>query len=150
MWMIAGVVLVVVVVAVLLAFFVVRPRAARQLQDSVQLMANETHGQPPKELLPAKCETISLAHMQELRGVGVISVTDHGVIFAAANPDRTLIIPRDAVISARAAKVSTTPTGEVKHPRDLLVINWNRTDNTQAEAGFTVARIEQVTKVLNN
>lgn len=79
-------------VAVGVFFFVMRPRAVRQLRSSAELLAKETHGRAPLVMAAAKCEAISLPAKRDYVGVGMLALTEHVVVFSAANPDRTLII----------------------------------------------------------
>lgn len=127
-WIVLGAVLVVMVAIILYSFFVVRPRSGRQLRASLELLARETHGREPNVVVPAKCVSPP-ATRKELAGVGVLAVTDHGVVFAAADPDRTLIIERRGLSSA-------TPGGSA---RGRLALQWTPESGPAGSAEFLVA-----------
>ncbi len=135
-WLVLGALLIVVVVLVFIAFFVLRPRAVRQLRASAELLARETHGRAPLVLAPAKCESITLPEKQALVGVGMLALTEHGVVFAAANPDRTLIIPREDVITAngKGPTGDQQPAGDDRVPH--LRITWRSASSSEATVVF--------------
>ena len=135
-WIVLGVLLVALVAVVLIAFFVMRPRAVRQLRASAQLLARETHGRSPLVLSAAKCESISLPAKQNLLGVGMLALTEHGVVFAAANPDRTLIIPRVDVIAANQSG-GGAKSGVGRIPQ--LEVSWRSAGGTEATVVFDTA-----------
>ena len=143
LWIVLGVVLVALVALVLYSFFVVRPKSVAQLRASVELLARETHGNPPALLLPAKCENVTAPGKGDVTGIGVVSVTDQGLIFAAAKPDRTLIIPRADITSA----TSSGPGGGPKTGARVSV-EWRRSTGDTAQATFTLANAEALLDAL--
>ena len=134
LWIVIGVVLVALVALVLYSFFVVRPKSVAQLQASVELLARETHGHPPDLLLPAKCESVTAPGKGDVPGIGVVSVTDQGLIFAAAKPDRTLIIPRADITSARTSGPGGGPKSAAR-----VTVEWRRSTGEEAGVTFTLA-----------
>lgn len=139
LWIVLGVLLIAVVGVVLYTFFVVRPRSVGQLKASAELLARETHGRKPELLVPAKCEAISAADKESLLGVGVMALTEHGVVFAAANPDRTLIVPRAAVTHAGTDHTLTGATVTAKSSIPMLVLHWRSAAGAAVQAAFTMA-----------
>ncbi len=135
MWIVLGILLVALVAVVLVAFFVMRPRAVRQLRASAELLARETHGRTPLVLGSAKCDSITLPAKQNLLGVGMLALTEHGVVFAAANPDRTLIIPRVDVIRAKSPAGTAPAVGRIPQ----LEITWRSAGGTEATVVFDTA-----------
>lgn len=135
LWITLGIVLVAVVAMVLYSFFVVRPRSIGQLKASAELLARETHGRQPLVMGPAKCSAISAPDKEPLLGVGVLALTEQGVIFAAANPDRTLIVPREAVTAANGA----TQDGASAGSGATLNLAWRNAAGHDVQADFTVA-----------
>ena len=143
LWIVLGVVLIALVALILYSFFVVRPRSTAQLQASVALLARETHGKPPDLLLPAKCESVSVASKQDVPGIGVVSVTDQGLVFAAANPDRTLIIARSDI----TATTSSGPGGGARTAARVTV-QWRRNSGDEAQITFTLAHAQALLAAL--
>ncbi|MDQ1248672.1 MAG: hypothetical protein QG597_3045 [Actinomycetota bacterium] len=138
-WIVLGVLLVVIVAAVLYTFFVVRPRSVSQLKASAELLARETHGRKPILLVPAKCEAISAAAKESLLGVGVMALTEQGVVFAAANPDRTLIVPRSAIDQAGTDRELQGATVAAKSSIPMLILRWHSGAGEDVQAAFTLA-----------
>jgi hypothetical protein len=138
-WIVLGVLLVVIVAVVLYTFFVVRPRSVGQLKASAELLVRETHGRKPLLLVPAKCEAISTAAKESLRGVGVLALTEHGVVFAAANPDRTLIVPLSGILEAGTAKSLQGATAAAKSSIPMLTLRWRTSGGDEIQGAFTMA-----------
>ena len=92
-------------------------------------------------MTPAKCEAVSAPEKEVLRGVGVLALTEQGVIFSAANPDRTLIVPRDAVNQSELVTTFQGANSQVTG-RSLLAVGWRNADEQQVSAAFTVANPE--------
>ncbi|MFI0432587.1 MAG: hypothetical protein ACH36H_05560 [Candidatus Nanopelagicales bacterium] len=125
-WLVLGVLLVALLISVLYAFFFVRPRTTKQITASLQVLVRETHGVAAELLAPAKCLATSAPSRQELTGLGVLGLTAQGLVFAAAEPDRSMLVARDSVVAADAVPMSgakgagtgrldvrwTTPGGE--------------------------------------
>lgn len=139
LWIVLGVLLIAVVGVVLYTFFVVRPRSVGQLKASAELLARETHGRKPILLVPAKCEAISAADKESLLGVGVLALTEQGVVFAAADPDRTLIVPRSAVTQAGTDHTLAGATSTAKSSIPMLVLHWRNAAGEAVQAAFTLA-----------
>ena len=138
-WWVLGVVLLLVVGGVLYLFFIARPRNTAQVEASVKVLAREIHGRAPDTLIPATCVAVSDPGRQDLPGLGVLGLTAQGLFFAAANPDRTLIISRSAISSAEVAKSAQGPDGPVSAPLPMVVVNWAGADGKPRQAGFTVS-----------
>lgn len=138
-WWLLGAVLVLVVGGVLYLFFVARPRNTAQVEASVKVLAREIHGRPPDTLAPATCVAISAPDKQDLPGLGVLALTPQGLFFAAAEPDRTLIVNRSTISQAEVAKSVQGPDGPVGAPLPMVVVHWQSPDGAQRQAGFTVS-----------
>lgn len=138
-WWVLGALLLLVVGGVLYLFFVARPRNTAQVEASVKVLAREIHGRAPDTLIPATCVAISAPDKPELPGLGVLALTGQGLFFAAANPDRTLVISRSAITSSDVAKSVQGPDGPVSAPLPMVVVNWTGGDDTPRQAGFTVS-----------
>jgi hypothetical protein len=125
------------VALVVIAFFVLRPRAVRQLRASAELLAKETHGRKPLVLASAKCESISLPDKQAVCGVGMLALTEHGLVFAAANPDRTLIIPRVDIINVngQGSSADSGSTSGVPGVPQLRIM-WRSAAGSEATVAF--------------
>lgn len=138
-WIVLGVLLVAIVTVVLYTFFVARPRSVGQLKASTELLARETHGRKPLLLVPAKCDAITAADRERLLGVGVLALTEQGVVFAAANPDRTLIVPRSAIIYAGTDRTLAGATVTAKSSIPMLIMRWRTPAADEISAAFTLA-----------
>lgn len=138
-WWVLGAVLLVVVGAVLYLFFVARPRNTAQVEASVKVLAQQTHGRPPDTLAAATCVAISAPEKQDLPGLGVLALTTEGLFFAAANPDRSLIVSRSTISEVEVAKSVQGPDGPVSAPLPMVVVHWQAPDGAQRQAGFTVS-----------
>jgi len=134
-WLVLGLLLVPIVTGVLYVFFVVRPRSSTQVVASVQLLVDQTHGRRPDVIVPATCEAITAPHKADLVGLGALATTSQGVFFAAANPDRVLIVPRADVVSAMVATSAQSLNGPVTKLLPMLVLRWRHADEV-LEAGF--------------
>ncbi len=138
-WLVLGVILVALVASMVYAFFVLRPRLARQVQSSVAVIAEELHGREPLAIVPARCEGVSENARAALVGVGSLALTEHGVVFGAGDPPRSLIIPRNRISSAAVAKTFTAAETTV-HKRDpMLVIRWASATDHESAVAFTIA-----------
>lgn len=138
-WWLLGAVLLLVVGGVLYLFFVARPRNTAQVQASVKVLANEIHGRAPETLVAATCVAVSAADKQDLPGLGVLALTPQGLFFAAANPDRTLIINRATISRTEVAKTVAGPSGPVGAPLPMVVVHWQAPDGAERQAGFTLS-----------
>lgn len=138
-WWVLGAVLLLVVGGVLYLFFVARPRNTAQVEASVKVLAREIHGRPPDTLVAATCVAISAPDKQGLPGLGVLALTAQGLFFAAAAPDRTLIVDRSAITLAEVSKSVQGPEGDVGAPLPMVVVHWQAPDGAQLQAGFTVS-----------
>mgnify|MGYP000867249507 FL=1 len=137
-WAVLGVILIGLLASIGWAFFVVRPRLARQVQASVAVVARELHGQQPLSIVPAKCEGITDERRADLVGVGTLALTEEGVVFGAGNPDRSLIIARNSITSASVARQLEGSGTPVKKRSPMLAIQWQGSDEQQTTVVFTV------------
>lgn len=146
-WLILGVVLIAIVGAVLYLFFVARPRSTSQVTAAVQVLVDHTHGQRPDVLLPATCVATTAPHKSDIPGLGALAVTGQGVLFAAANPDRVLIIPRAELVSASVSKSANSSQGQVSKVLPMLVLQW-RQGGQAVDAAFTVPDPDSLARTL--
>ena len=138
-WLVLGVVLVALVASMVYAFFVMRPRLARQVQSSVSVIAEELHGREPLLIVPARCAGVSDSSRAALVGVGSLAVTEHGVVFGAGDPPRSLIIARNRISSAAAENTFGASETKVRKRDAMLVIRWLSANDNESAAAFTVA-----------
>lgn len=138
-WWVLGALLLLVVSGVLYLFFVARPRNTAKVEASVKVLAREIHGRPPDTMLAATCVAISAPDKQDLPGLGVLALTAQGLFFAAADPDRTLIVNRSAISQAEVAKSVQGPDGPVGAALPMVVVHWRASDGSPRQAGFTVS-----------
>lgn len=135
-WIVLGVLLVALVAVVLFSYFVVRPRTAKLVRAGAEVLARETHGREPLLLVPAKCVAVSAADREHLMGVGVLGITDHGVIFAAADPDRALVIARDSIEQVGTVRTMRGASTTVQQKMPLLAIRWATAGGQELQAAF--------------
>jgi hypothetical protein len=147
-WLVGGVILIGLVGTVLYLYFVVRPRSTSQVTQSVQLLVNQTHGRRPDVLVPATCEATTMPNKSDVPGLGALAVTKEGVLFAAAKPDRVLIIPRAELISATVSKSTDAPSGQITKVLPMLVLTWQHS-GTATHAAFTVPDPQSLAHSLN-
>jgi hypothetical protein len=138
-WLLLGVLLIALVASMIYAFFVLRPRLARQVQSSVAIIAEELHGREPLSIVPARCEGVSDSARATLVGVGSLALTEHGVIFGAGDPPRSLIIARDRISAATAEKTFAAAASTVRKRDAMLVIRWKSAGDNESAVAFTVA-----------
>lgn len=146
-WLIVGVLLIAVVGAVLYLFFVVRPRSTSQVTAAVQLLVNQTHGRRPDVLVPATCVATTAPHKAELAGLGAMAITNQGVLFAAVDPDRVLVIPRADLVSATVSTSANSGSGTITKVLPMLVLQWHHAGEP-VDAAFTVPDPDALAKSL--
>lgn len=127
-WAVLGGVLIVLLLIVLFSFFIWRPRARDQVTKATQALAQELHGRPPILIGPAQCSKADIRDAEEVKGLGVLALTEHAVLFSRG--ERVVILSRDGLRSSAAGTslelVSQTPPG-------TLVLTMPDTAPWQAE-----------------
>ncbi len=147
-WAILGIILVAFVAAVLYAFFIKRPRTIKQLRASAELVARETHGRPPDLLAPARCEAVSIAAKEHVRGVGALALTEQGLVFGAADPERTLIIARSSIVRAGTVRTMRGATETANRTTPMLAVRWQAAD-AEEQAAFSTPMALEFVSALN-
>ena len=116
LWALLGLILIIVVGGVLYAFFVARPRAQQRVTAATQAIAAELHGRPPRLLVPAQCHKASVREAEQVRGLGVLAVTDQAVLFGSGS-GRVVLMSRDGLqvnhVGSRLVLGGTEPAQEV-------------------------------------
>ena len=138
LWALLGVILIGLLASIGWAFFVVRPRLAKQIEASVAVVAKELNGRQPLSIVPAKCEGITDPRRENLVGVGTLALTEEGVVFGAGKPDRSLVIARNSIESASVARQLEGSGKPVKKRSPMLAIQWRGGDDQQITVVFTV------------
>lgn len=149
LWIVLGVLLVGLVAVVLFSYFVVRPRTARLVRGGAEVLARETHGREPILLVPARCMAISEPDREHLLGVGVLGVTDSGVIFAAAEPDRALVVARDSIEQVGTLRTMRGSSTIVQQKMPMLAIRWSTHAGQEIQAAFATADPAGIAALLN-
>lgn len=137
-WIVLGLFLVLLVGWMLVMFFVVRPRLARSMQASAEVLMRELHGKPPLEASVARCEGLS-GPGKQVKGLGMLALTEHGVVFATPSPDETLIVSRDAIEAAGLARSFRASDSLVKRRSPMLMITWRNSEGVASTAGFSTS-----------
>lgn len=116
LWACLGLILIIVVGAVLYGFFVARPRAQQRVTAATQAIAAELHGRQPQLLVPAQCRTASVREADQVRGLGVLAVTDQAVLFGSGT-GRVVLMSRDGLqvdqVGSGLVITGTEPAQEV-------------------------------------
>lgn len=94
-WFVLGAVLIVLVLVVLFSFFIWRPRARDQVTQATEALAQELHGRPPILLAPAQCSRAEIRDAEQVKGLGVVALTEQAVLFARG--ERVVILSRDGL-----------------------------------------------------
>ena len=96
-------------------------------------------GREPLLIVPARCEGVSDSSRAALVGVGSLAVTEHGVVFGAGDPPRSLIVARNRISSAAAENTFGAGETTVRKRDAMLVIRWLSANDNESAAAFTVA-----------
>lgn len=123
-WAVLGALLITVVGAACVMFFIVRPRITKRVAAGARGLSRELYGQQPIMSSPAACEGCTDPDRLSLKGVGAIALTQQALVFASGVEDQSIIIPRAAVISSTPQTSFTFLTQTVKRPQPMLVVKW--------------------------
>ncbi|TXH40821.1 MAG: hypothetical protein E6Q90_13045 [Actinobacteria bacterium] len=146
-WLVLGVLLIAILCTVLYAFFVLRPRTTKQVTASLQVLVRETHGVAAELLAPATCLATSAPSRQDLRGLGVLGVTAQGLVFAAADPDRSMLVARDSILAADAAPLPGSKGAGTRSATGRLEVRWQVPDGERS-ASFATAQASDFATLL--
>ncbi len=124
-WTILGAILITIVLAFCITFFIVRPILARKVNAGAAGVARELHGRQPLLSTAASCEGCSNPDRGGLKGVGVIALTEQALVFASGDNDQTVIIPRSKVTEAGPATSVELLGRTVRRGRPMLAVHWN-------------------------
>lgn len=123
-WTVLGAILITVVLAFCITFFLVRPMLARKVNTGVAGLAKELHGRPPLMSTAASCEGCSDPDRSGLKGVGAIALTEQAVVFVSGSTSQSVIIPREKVTEAGPATNLEILGRRVRRSRPMLAVNW--------------------------
>lgn len=137
-WTILGALLITVVLAFCITFFIVRPRLAKKVNAGAKEVAKELHGRPPLKSTAASCEGCSDPDRISLKGVGVIALTEQAVVFAAGANGSSVIIPRSKVTEVGPATSVELLGRHVRRARPMLLITWKDGHDTAQQIAFTL------------
>lgn len=114
-WVVLGALLIALVVSVLVGFFYWRPRAQKRVSSATEALAAELHGRPPLLIAPAQCRKAELRDGSSLTGLGVLALTEQGVLFSSGQ--RVVVLSRDGLVVRSKGTtlefVSQTPQGRL-------------------------------------
>lgn len=137
-WTILGTILITVVLAFCITFFIVRPRLARKVNIGATGLAKELHGRPPLMSTAASCEGCSDPDRGGLKGVGAIALTEQAVVFVAGSTSDSVIIPRDKVGEVGPATTLDILGRKIRRARPMLAINWTDGHGNAQTIAFTL------------
>lgn len=137
-WTILGAILITVVLAFCITFFIVRPMLAKKVNAGAASVARELHGRQPLLSTAASCEGCSDPDRSGLKGVGVIALTEQGVVFASGGTEQTVIIPRNKVTETGPATSLEILGRSVRRARPMLAIHWNDGHGINQVIAFTL------------
>lgn len=138
MWTILGAILITLVLAMCITFFVVRPMLARKVSKGAQGLARELHGQPPLMSTAASCEGCSDPDRLAVKGIGALALTEQAVVFVSGDGEHSLIIPRDKIDEAGPAGSVEILGKTVRRPRPMLAIRWRNGNGVSLNTAFTL------------
>lgn len=124
LWTVLGALLITVVLAFCITFFIVRPILAKKVNAGVAGLAKELHGRPPLMSTAASCEGCSDPDRGGLKGIGAIALTEQALVFVAGSTDQSVIIPRDKVVEAAPATNVELLGRTVRRSRPMLSVSW--------------------------
>lgn len=87
----------------------------------------------PQHSEPASLLGLASEGQVQTRGVGTLALGDSHLLFAQLLPERDILVPRDAITSARATRHFLGKTTGA----DLLLVTWD-TDGLTDAAAFSV------------
>ena len=137
-WTILGAILITLVLAMCITFFIVRPILARKVSKGALGLARELHGQPPLISTAASCEGVSDPDRMGLKGIGALALTEQAVVFVSGDGEHTLVIPRDKIDEAGPATSVEILGKTVRRPRPMLAVRWRNGHDVPLNTAFTL------------
>lgn len=137
-WTILGGILIAVVLAVCITYFVVRPILARKVSKGAEGLARELHGQPPLMSTAASCEGCSDPDRLAVKGIGALALTEQALVFVSGDGEHALIIPRDRIVEIGPATSVEILGRTVRRPRPMLAVRWRNGRDIELNTAFTL------------
>lgn len=137
-WTILGALLITVVLAFCITFFIVRPRLAKKVNAGATEVAKELHGRPPLKSTAASCEGCSDPDRMSLKGVGVIALTEQALVFGSGANGTTVVIPRAKVTEVGPATSVEILGRPIRRARPMLLVRWNDGHDVNQLIAFTL------------
>jgi len=137
-WTILGALLISVVLAFGITYFIVRPRLARKVNAGAEVLSRELHGRPPLLSSAASCEGCTDPNRFGLRGVGAIALTERALVFVAGSTLDTVVIPRESVSEAGPVTSFEVLGKTVRRARPMLSVTWKDGKDFEQRIAFTV------------
>ena len=94
-WIVLGALLIALVASVLFGFYYWRPRAQKRVTTATQLLTGELHGRAPLLLAPAQCRSADVRDGAQIKGLGVLALTEQAVLYAS--DERVVILSREGL-----------------------------------------------------
>lgn len=136
-WVVLGALLITVVAAVCVVFFIVRPIVARRVNSAMELLGRELHGRQPLRYSAVRCEACTRAAGPDLRGLGALALTDQAFVFAVGEA-ASLIVPLAWITSLSAQTTFAAGGRAVRHRLPMLVLRWRTDAGAESAVAFTV------------
>ncbi len=138
LWTILGALLITVVLAFGITYFIVRPRLARKVNAGAEVLSRELHGRLPLLSSAASCEGCTDPDRFGLKGIGAIALTEQALVFVAGSTQDTVVIPREAVTEAVPVTSFEVLGKTVRRARPMLSVAWNDGNNFPQRIAFTL------------
>ena len=138
LWTVLGAILITIVLAFCITFFIVRPILAKKVNAGVAGLAKELHGRPPRMSTAASCEGCSDPDRTGLKGIGAIALTEQALVYVSGSTDESVVIPRDKVIEAAPATNLEILGRTIRRGRPMLSVNWTDGHGNSQLIAFTL------------
>ncbi len=138
LWTVLGALLITVVLAFGITYFIVRPRLTAKVNAGAQVLARELHGRPPLMSSGASCEGCTDPDRFGLKGIGAIALTEQALVFVSGSTTDTIVIPRETVSEAGPVTSFEVLGKTVRRARPMLAVSWRDGNNFDQRIAFTV------------
>ncbi|NQU36447.1 MAG: hypothetical protein HQ526_02485 [Actinobacteria bacterium] len=138
LWTILGALLITVLLAFGITYYIVRPRLARKVNAGAVVLSRELHGRPPLLSSAASCEGCTDPNRFGLKGIGAIALTERALVFVAGSTEDTVVIPRESVSEVGPVTIFEVLGKTVRRARPMLSVTWKDGNGFVQRIAFTV------------